>query len=300
MSSRPQFSLRLMLFVTAMVCLAAATARLSPSDASSTQRVAVQLQSYLRLAECLLFPAILTAWAVAKGGRSRTFCLGAILPAAMPMILVCFYSSALRHNPFTERPASVMEELSMVSFFWVERITAFWVCALLAGISAVFFRWFLPTGEVHSAEARQSLIVRSSLVVGLWTIASLAMIALPDSSQEGLSILRQVPIRLILCLVFPAMLAPGAVEGRGNRRAFCVCALFPALAPALLAQVSDAVAEPAYGRWEPSLLYDWRYFIVAMWAMALVFGLAALFIHWLFQFIDSNDKVARATVEKPG
>jgi hypothetical protein len=291
MPSRPQFSLRMLLMIALLVCLAATTARLPVGEADTTERIAVRIQAYLRLAECLLFPAILTAWAVARGGWERTFCIGAVLPAAMPMALVCYYARTLRQNLFAEIPASILEEFNWYSFWFTERITALWVGALLAGLGAVLFRWFLPNADMGDTEARRSVIVRATILACVLAFASVAMIALPESSDTGAdaSVFRQAPIRLILCLAVPAALAASAIEGRGNLQAFCACALFPALTPVMLVLVGDTIEGQFAGRWEPSMFYQWRYFIVAMWALTPFFGLVCVFFQWLFRLGEAKD-----------
>jgi hypothetical protein len=164
MTSRPQFSLRMLMFVMVMVCLAAATAtplpRPSPMslppDAAGgggagweEYGFAIHAQSWLRLAACIAFPAVFTAGANVRRGYLKTFCLGAILPSAMPLWLVC---CAVSTSLFAEfRFDEVIESYAVNAYVLAKLIAFFWVCAPCVGLACVFFRWFLRVGNARVA-----------------------------------------------------------------------------------------------------------------------------------------------------
>lgn len=305
MTSRPQFSLRMLLFVMLMVCLAAATFhRAPPKEWHGGEQeweelgLAVHVQSWLRLAACVVFPAALVAAAVARGGYSRVFCLGALLPAAIPLVLVSYA---------TPEPSGVLaddfDHVSVLSHMLAERIAALWLCAPCVGFVCVIVRWFLPMPRQWDAHSRRKFIVRASSMAAVAACAGWAMIALPQSANQPIpwhdvglrvdrapvtirtqpSVGRQLPLRMLLCLVLPAALGVIAAEGGGIVRAFCASGLLPALVPALLVSAIDVVTAPIVGRWEPALTFHCRYFIFAMWALVPCFGLIAAGFHWLFQ-----------------
>ncbi|MGH7136686.1 MAG: hypothetical protein ACREHD_13165, partial [Pirellulales bacterium] len=291
MLSRPQFSLRVLLFVTAMVCLAAATLhRAPPKDWYGGDQqwgelgFAVHVQAWLRLAACVVFPAALIAAAAARGGYSRAFCLGALLPAGVPLLLVLYGTAGILE--FT----NVFRGYAVLSHMLSERIGALWLCAPCVGFVCVVIRWFLSMSRQGDAYSRRRFIVRASFMSLVALCASWAIVALPSSatptgnqrmfmrdtgpSVHGVFTLavvkvtppgvwRQIPLRMLLCLVLPAVLGVGAVEGRGIVRAFWASGLLPALVPATLVSGVDLVTHPIDGRWEPAAMFEWRYSIFA-------------------------------------
>lgn len=92
----------MLLLAMVLVCLAAATLHRAPpfewvngDQLWEELGLAVRVQAWLRLAGCVVFPAALVAAAVACGGYSRAFCLGATLPAAIPLVLLSCGSAEL-------------------------------------------------------------------------------------------------------------------------------------------------------------------------------------------------------------
>lgn len=309
MASRPQFSLRTLLLVMLMVCLAAATFhRAPPKDWYGGEQewkelgLAVHVQAWLRLATCVVFPAALVAAAVAYGGSSRAFCLGALLPAAMPLVLVAY---ALGDRDVLI--AGAFGYVSVISHVLSERIAALWLCAPCVGFVCLVARWWLPTPEQCGAHARRKLIVRVSVLLVTAACAGWAIVGLAPSAVEftllghtradgtgayGIvtaarmtqpSVWRELPLRMLLCLILPAVLGVAAVESRGMLRAFCAGGLPPALVTATLVSGIDVATAVLQGRWEPALTFQWRYSIFAMWALVPCFGLTAAFFYWLFQ-----------------
>ncbi|HET6880431.1 MAG TPA: hypothetical protein VFI31_09765 [Pirellulales bacterium] len=315
MSSRPQFSLRTLLFVMLMVCLAAATLHRAPpfewvngDQLWDELGLAVRVQAWLRLAACVVFPAALVAAAVAGGGYRRAFCLGSLLPAAIPLVLLSCASAEQRGE---------LAYIGVISHMLSERIAALWVCAPCVGFVCVVVRWFVPMPRQWDAKARWKFIVRASLMAAIAAGAWWAIVALPTSAtQNGLrylvvplapapsrtepSVWRQLPLRMLLCLVLPAVLGLGAVEGRGMVRAFCGGGLLPALAPVTVVSGIDVMDAPIFGRWEPAAMYHWRDSIFAMWALVPVFGLMAACFYWLFHRGGSMGNDYEHAVEKPG
>ncbi|HQU47327.1 MAG TPA: hypothetical protein PK867_31280, partial [Pirellulales bacterium] len=163
MPSRPQFSLRMLLFVMAMVCLAAATiAPLRPPPRPLPPMLpggggggggwewedlgfAIHAQAWLRLAACVVFPAVVVASAVARGAYTRTFCLGALLPAAIPLVLVSLdFSVANDIELIDGRVAEeAIQDLGKESYGLAERITTLWACIPCMGLTGVLARWLL-------------------------------------------------------------------------------------------------------------------------------------------------------------
>jgi hypothetical protein len=327
MPSRPQFSLRMLLFVMVMVCLAAATLhRAPPPDWHGSDQewedlgFAVHVQSWLRLAACVVFPAALVAAAVARGGYSRALCLGALLPAAIPMVLVTYDL-----GPINGGWADAFTYLAVMSYMLSERIAALWLCMPCIGFICVLACWLLPAPQQCDAAARRSFTVWLSFMVVFAVCASAAMIALPPSQVgkhyldlskwEPLAIgqspsraqigpqssaWRQVPVRLVLCLAVPAVLAAVAVQGKGTVRTFCACGMLPALVPAMLVSGIDILNQVLDGRWEPALTFQCRYFVCAMWALVPLFGLTGTFFYWLLQLGAAKANRRDDAVEKPG
>lgn len=84
MLTRPQFSLRRLLLVSVMVCLAATTVRSLPSD----RPLARNAQTVLSLALCVLGAAMLMAGTMSARRYSRTLLVGALFPALAPVVMV--------------------------------------------------------------------------------------------------------------------------------------------------------------------------------------------------------------------
>lgn len=305
MTSRPQFSLRLLLLVMLIVCLAAATLhRAPPKDWNGGDQEweelgrAVHVQSWLRLAACVVFPAAIIAAAAARGGYSRAFCLGALLPVALPLVLMAY---ALGDRGVL-LPGNV-GYMSVISHMLSERIAALWLCAPCVGFVCVVVRWFLPTPRQWDTVARRKFLVRASLIAAVAACAWWAIVALPSTAtQNNLawgviqrvlphpSVLRQLPLRMLLCLALPAVLGIGAVEGRGVVRVFCACGLLPALVPAMLVSGMDIVISPIDGRWESVAMFHWRYSIFTMWGLVPCFGLTAACFYWLFHRGEADER----------
>ncbi|HQU47328.1 MAG TPA: hypothetical protein PK867_31285, partial [Pirellulales bacterium] len=141
--------------------------------------------------------------------------------------------------------------------------------------------------------ARRRVTVRIFVVVLFAACASVAMIALPSSNKQfGVQPggIRQLPVRSALCLVFPAALAVGALQGRRIVSAFCGSALLPALMPAMLVCGVELIGGPAGGRWEPVLLFPMRYSIVVIWTLIPVFGLTGAGFYWLFRVTEPTTR----------
>lgn len=306
MPSRPQFSLSLLLFVTAMVCLAAATFHRAPpkewlggDEQWEELGFAVHVQARLRLAVCVVFPSALVAAAVARGGYGRAFCLGALLPAAIPLVLVSSTAVYLRGGAVVE----VFMYLSVVSHMLSERIAALWLSMPCVGFVRVVADWFLPMPSKWDAAARQSFLVRVALMTAVAGCASAAIIALPTSAPQigaSANVWHQLPFRLLLSLALPAVLGVGAVQHRGFVRAFCASGLLPALVPAVLVSGSEFLESQFDGQWESAQMFECRYFILTMWVLVPLFGLTAVFFYWLFQLGAAKSNRTDDAVEKPG
>lgn len=307
----------MLLFVVVMVCLSAAT--MTPHRPPPRRMLllwpggavgggldwkdlgfALQAQAWLRLAACVMLPAAFLAATVAKDGYSRSFCLGALLPAAMPLLLISLnddrgFTATINRG----RPVEALQLLGVMSDGFRERVGIFWFCMPILGLSAVLVHWLLRLPKPLDSVSRRSFTARLSFLVLLAAIAITAMIAMPISNDEiGAFSFSQLPVRLVLCLIFPAMLGVGAIHGRGIVRAIFGCGLLPALVPAVLSSIGRYNQGYFFGRWESPDMVDWRYLIVLMWALIPVFGMAAALFYWLFGFGEATDDTAASRVQE--
>lgn len=280
MLARPQFSLRTLLFVTAVVCLAAAAvAPLSPPpkpDGWGWEDLgfAIHAQALVRLSACTLFPAMVTAGIFSRHRPLRTFCIAAFPPMALPLILICFNAAiTLMYAPVIRFNDSI-KPFQAAAWGWKDRIAGLWMCAPCIGFSGLCFRWILALDDEAASSFRRNFLVRF-VVVAVVALGS-AAVMLKLEPDEHVSFLASLTIATALCLLLPALLGVVVVEGSGGFRAFSAGALLPALIPLFL--LCDAGIR----------IMDWRYSIVTLWALMPVSGLACLFFYWLFQRGESG------------
>lgn len=279
MSSRPQFSLRVLLFAAVMVCLAAATVP-APREGGGLpqdQLLARRTHAVVRLALCVVFPAMLVGGSVVRTGYARTFWLGGILPALVPFLLAS--SDAFEVAYYSDEgigPADVVQSFEMASYALV------WALAPSIGLAGVLFHWLLKPAYPRSTFPNRTFATASLVLALVATSFVAAMLKLPRAEKQPAAV-AQLPIRLALCLTVPACLSVGAVQGRSYFRTFCMGGAIPALVPALLV-CSIGIWDPHHpNNWETSRVFELRYFIVAMWALVPCFALASVVFHWLFQ-----------------
>ncbi|HET6880432.1 MAG TPA: hypothetical protein VFI31_09770 [Pirellulales bacterium] len=298
MSARPQFSLRILLFVMAMVCLAAGSAAPLPLPPErpvlgggvgwswSDMGFAIHTQALLRSAACLVFPAVLVAGAVARGGAVRLFCVGALFPTILPLAMLLFEASESAWYVVADaRVADAANTLGMSSHGFQHRITALWIWAACSGFACALYGSWLRLGQNTATFNGRKFAAR--WLVAAMAMAALAalMIQLPAPAKQG-GFIARIPLRTALCTFVPGALAAGAIEGRDRFRIFSAGAAILVLMPLIL--MWGAKISEHDGQWEPSWLFDARHFIAGTWALALLFGGVTAFFHWLFQRGESN------------
>jgi hypothetical protein len=146
MPSRPQFSLRMLLFVVVIVCLAAAT--LSPLPAG--QEIASYAQILLRAMLCIALPAMLTTGAIHERGYRRTFFVGALFPTATALLTVCV-GIAGQWDTIIYGPSEMLSLWqSTQGRAWF--IAGLWAFAPVCGLVCVFFHWVFQLGTIAKGE----------------------------------------------------------------------------------------------------------------------------------------------------
>ncbi len=275
MRAGPQFSLRTLLFVTAVVCLAAAaSARIelpSTPDGGGWDDLglAIRIQTLVRLAACIAFPTMTAAGAFSRNRAIRAFCIGATLPAALPLMLVCVTDADSLRYPGPGGIRDAMTEFQKSALGLRNRIVSLWACALCIGFISVIFRWFLNLGDNNSSRVRRGIAAGSFALAAMLAISVPSILRLePELRAVSYA---QITISEALCVLFPALLGLVIAEGNGGFRAFSAGAILPALIPVVIL-------------WDRSIHIDqWRYSVVAIWAMMPVSGLTCLFFYWLFE-----------------
>lgn len=284
MSSRPQFSLRLLLFAGVMVCLAAATvpAPRKGGGLPQGQLLARRTHAVVRLALCVVFPAMLVGGSVVRTGYARTFCLGGILPALVPFLLAS--SDAFEVAYYSAEgigPADVVQSFEMASYALV------WALVPSIGLTGVLFHWLLRPAYPRSTLSNRKFATASFVLALVATSFVAAMLKLPRTNEQPV-VIAQLPVRLALCLALPAWLSVGLVQARSYFRTLCMGGAIAALVPALLL-CSIGIWDPHHpNQWETPRIFELRYFIVAMWALVPCFALASAVFHWLFQMREAK------------
>jgi hypothetical protein len=142
MPSRPQFSLRMLMFVVVIVCLAAAT--VSPVPAG--QQIAAIAQTLLRAALCVAFPAMLATGAIHARGYRRTFFVGGLFPAVTALVIVCLGIASQWNMPAGWNVASGMVDLWGTTDARASFLVGLWAFVPISGLVCVFTQWLLGLG----------------------------------------------------------------------------------------------------------------------------------------------------------
>jgi hypothetical protein len=141
MPTRPQFSLRMLLFAVVMVCLAAAT--VSPLPAG--QRVAAHCQTLFRAMLCVTFPAMLARGSIHARGYLRSFLLGGLFPAAAALLIVSIGMAGEWRVTSYDTPE--MLNLWRTTQAHSSFIAGLWAFMPISGLLCVCFHWLFQRGE---------------------------------------------------------------------------------------------------------------------------------------------------------
>ena len=142
MSSRPQFSLRVLFFIIAVVGLAAATVAPVRDD----NEVAKNAQAALTLTLCVAFPAMFTAASIQTEGYFKTFCIGNLFPA-LTALCVLSLGLAMGWCGILSPSGDFGTHIRGLASFTIRMWAAMPACGLLC----VFFHWLLrisPTNKI--------------------------------------------------------------------------------------------------------------------------------------------------------
>ncbi|HEX7380251.1 MAG TPA: hypothetical protein VF278_24255 [Pirellulales bacterium] len=303
MTSRPQFSLRMLLVVTTLVCLAAATVN-EPPENEQLLRGALAL---LRAALCVTFSAALTLGAMRADGYLKSFYIGGAVAAALPLlVLVEVAARSIRYAvPLTD--LDLLSDL-MTRFVKKSSPHRWWFVMLWTSVpglslaTAGFDRMFRFSGrgeDVLGAPTARRLAFRSALSIVVATCVT-ALVAIPTPGYEPILILQSL-LAAYLGLFFVGALLVGAVQASGYFKTFCVGGALPALF-ALQWVILDYFMNMFYGLpsdtplslslWLRSFGFDYamRLILAAHWAMIPVLGAAFVACDWIWRRGRLNSK----------
>jgi hypothetical protein len=147
MPARPQFSLRTLLFVVVMVCLAAATVSPLPPG-----QMAFNAQILLRAMLCIAFPAMLATGSIHARGYLRSFLLGGFFPAAVALLIVGIAVAGEWRVTSYDTPE--MLSLWHTTQSHASFIAGLWAFIPVSGLACVSFHWLFQLGEVNQKDRR--------------------------------------------------------------------------------------------------------------------------------------------------
>lgn len=309
MLSRPQFSLRMLLFVVVTVCLAAAT--LSPTDYPApgslfrgltipeTMSMAAHAQGALRVVMCVALPATLIAGALQPRRHQQTFCIGALFPAlaGMTVVVLRCHFALDGLNKYLQAYGN-RGILMSLDFLWKSlpqlryELAIAWALAGGCGVIAVFGDEVLRVVDNGVREVRCVNWLRYILSLVLFTAAAASLVSLAAAkTPSGFAAVRTRELIMIaLSMTLQGLLAVCAVQGRGFIKTFSVGALLVScLGWAICCQ---ALLQDAVNRGSPfeqiRAVIPHQYSFAAAWAFAPVFGLVCALLQWLFQRGESS------------
>lgn len=269
-NARPQFSLSTLLLATGVVCFAAAIAapiRPPPRPGGwgwEDLGFAIHAQAPMRLAGCVVFPAMFAAGALAGRGHARAFCLGGGLPAAMPLVL------AFCSVPWKRVPAGFAAAVGpFQEWIWAfaGQMLTLWAAAPCVGLACVVASWLLRLGgdgATRPGGGRLSRAVFLALVDGCIAAAGADL----RPFDNFVSFDARLAIGTALRTLPPAILSAGLLEGAGAFRAFCAGGSLAALVPVL--------HECNRG------IHDSHDAPVIVWALVPCLGLLCAAFYWVF------------------
>jgi hypothetical protein len=292
MASRPQFSLRMLLFVAVMVCLAAATVNEPPVN----RKLVANAQALLRVVLGTMFPAMLVAGAIRAKGYFRTFFIGGLFAALAPSTMACFLAYFHFGNASEVGLRSTLKESWQELTQYRQIFAISWLFIPVAALACLAFHRVLCLGDAgsrgKSTLSQRQFVRRLSLV----TAVAICLVAATIPSlpvQHRLANLAQILLRITIFIVFPAVLTTGVVQGHGYFRIFCLGCLLPsAIGFQTMCEVATAMATMPVGLldWSPRDLILWsddqnfdRYFALPYLALAPLVGFAGVFFYWLLR-----------------
>lgn len=283
MNSRPQFSLRMLLFGMVIVCVAAATVTELPEE----RYLGRHIQTAMSVVLSVILPAIFTAGAISSRGYAQSLWIGGLFPALESLMMVTVIIHKADYPMAPEGIADVWRTLSRNRLL----IAVAW--AMIPGVSllCLFVRWLLRLrGMPHNAaplSCRRSVLGLASLVL---LAACTATVIVAASPETGYWPHAQGALHLVLTFSLPAVLALVAVQGERGFRAFSLGAAVPAVVEAVYA---CGITYPGYPVFVPddrpsldSLFALSRYVpsFTTLWAASFVFGSAFLVTYWLLHW----------------
>ena len=274
------------MFVTTLVCLAAATVVSLRDD----WQFAKNVQTVMSLALCVTFPAMLAGGVMQARGYARTCFIAALVPTLVPLVMVCdcvwvavldihyFQKNGVQWSPVP--PIKLWKALSALR----QPSAVLWAMTPCSCIASLCLHWLLRfEGRRHQTTLAESRLVAclallGTVVVGCELAADWAMEFRVGADVRGL-------VSTFLSLLLTAFLAVGAVHGRAYSRPFFLGGSVPILAA--MAYSYGVVTSTAY---IPRAEIGWRIgghlgpplATAASWAAGVLFGLACVLFHWLF------------------
>lgn len=301
MPSRPQFSLRMLFFMTAMVCLASATVAELPEEQTS----ATAAQDVLRVVLCIVFPAMFLAQAIAKRGYERTMYLGGLFAASIPLLR----AFATLYGRIASEPLQTFSQQLFLfpGALWLDRraFAVMWALIPCASLICFLVHWLWRRGEQARETARFSA-AQFALRLALASAATLFAAYLAVYKVQGHPRLADAQNLLIVTfiVVFPALLVAGAVQANGPFRTFCLGAALPSVFPLIL--VCDSLVRNVAQFDSPT---DWsitlaclsveRYSTAGFCVCAPLFGLACVCLHRLLERWAAKEKDSDAVLFRP-
>lgn len=265
----------MLLFAIGVVCFAAAIAAPIPPPPKpggwgwNDLGFAIHAQAFLRLAGCVVFPAMFAAGTLASRGYARAFCLGSMLPAIMPLALVC---SSVSWDKVPTGFIKAVDPFQQWIWAFSAQIVRLWAAAPCVGLACIVARWLLRLGGGLAPSLGRLSRVPFLAMAG-------ACMAAADADPSLLDHLISFDARLALGTALrtltPAILSVGAVESEGGFRAFCAGGSLAALVPVL--------HECNRG------IHDSHDVPLIVWALVPCVGLVSVTFYRLFQRGKANE-----------
>lgn len=266
----------MLLFAIGALCFAAAIAApISPPPKAGgwgwdDLGFAIHAQAFLRLAGCVVFPAMFAAGALASRGYARAFCLGSMLPAIMPLALVC---SSVSWDKVPTGFIKAVDPFQQWIWAFSGQIVRLWAAAPCVGLACIVASWLLRLGDGTAKPGRRRL--SRAVFLALACACMAAADADPSLLDHLISFDARLAIGTVLRTLTPAILSVGAVESEGAFRAFCTGGSLAALVPVL--------HECNRG------IHDSHDVPLIVWALVPCVGLVSVTFYRLFQRSKANE-----------
>lgn len=272
MADRPQFSLRMLLFIMVTVCITAATV----ADLPKNPRLGRHIQTATSAALCVVLPAIFTAGAIRSQGYTQSFWIGGLSPALGPLMMASVILFKTDNAILSDKAMYFWWLLSQRRYLF----TTVWAIIPCASALSLFAHWLLTFGQTQTRETRISIsrfMVGMVLLGLLVACAATAMFVTPTEAAPWPE--AQGVLHLAMTFSLASLLTIGTVQGGRACRAFSAGAAVPAFVE------MEHVCEIAYG--DDSLADSLGLLSVygqssgALWASSFACGLAFLVVYWL-------------------